>query len=409
MKLREGGRASVGPVAALLTAGNPFLRGRAIFLLAQLGPVGRAKVEEQLNSPEALLRIAAYRALRRVNHRVLEHAKTLASDSSPAVRREVALSLRDVPLDGARELLLSLARGYDGSDRAYLEAWGTGCTGKEASIYAALAAQAPGKDAAKWPSSYANLIWRLTPMGAEADFAVRAAAPALSEKDRIAAVTALGFIPTKKAAHALLDLAEHGTGMVKAHAMWWLMNYKERRWPEAGLDAALKERGLYDPANVSISPSIVPEPEPTKLPVAAEIAKLTGDATKGAVTAQSCRLCHKVGDQGFDYGPALNGFARAQTTEVVINSIINPSAEISHGFEGVEVSLRDGGKVHGILMSGGDPLVVQSMGGLTQLIPASKVRPGRVPPLGRSLMLSADQLGLSAQDVADVVAYLKTL
>jgi hypothetical protein len=37
------------------------------------------------------------------------------------------------------------------------------------------------------------------------------------------------------------------------------------------------------------------------------------------------------------------------------------------------------------------------------------VRPGRPPSLGRSLMLSADQLGLAAQDVADIVAYLKTL
>jgi hypothetical protein len=33
---------------------------------------------------------------------------------------------------------------------------------------------------------------------------------------------------------------------------------------------------------------------------------------------------------------------------------------------------------------------------------------GSRTPLGRSLMLSAEQLGLSAQDVADIVAYLKT-
>ena len=36
------------------------------------------------------------------------------------------------------------ARGYDGADRPYLEAWGIGCTGKEAEIYAALAAENPG-------------------------------------------------------------------------------------------------------------------------------------------------------------------------------------------------------------------------------------------------------------------------
>lgn len=406
MKLREGGSASVAPVAALLKDNNPYVRGRAAFLLSQLGKDGIARTEELLRNSDPMLRIAAFRALRRINHRVLEHAKALVNDSSPAVRREVAIALRDVPLDGSRELLLTLAKGYDGKDRAYLEAWGTGCTGKEAAMYTALAASAPDKDAAKWPASYANLIWRLTPTGAESAFAARANAASLTEKDRLAAVTALGFIPTKASAFALIDTAQKSAGMVKAHAMWWLLNYKELRWKDAGVDAALKERGLYDPATVSITASVVPEPATSKMPPAAEIAKLKGDATKGAATAQACLLCHNINGKGNDYGPALGGFAKAQTAEVVINAIVNPSAEIAHGFDGTIVTLRDGGEIHGLVLSNSDPLVVQSMGGLTQLVPASKIRSKQF--LGRSLMLSAEQLGLSAQDVADVVAYLRT-
>jgi putative membrane-bound dehydrogenase-like protein len=407
MKLKAGGAASVAPVSALLNDKNPYVRGRAVFLLAHLGPQGLAKTEEQLRHSDPMMRIAAFRALRRANHRVLEHARKLASDSSPAVRREVAIAMRDVPLDGSREILLTLAKGYDGKDRAYLEAWGTGATGKEADVYSALSATAPGKDAAKWPASYANLVWRLTPKGAESAFGARAASTALPEKDRVAAVTALGFIPTQASADTLIDLAQKSNGMVKNHAMWWLLNYKDINWKEAGVDAALKSRGLYDPETVSITPSVVPEPAPTKLPSTAEIAALKGDAKKGATTAQACLLCHKIGDQGNDYGPALTGFAKAQTPEVVINAIVNPSADIAHGFDGVQVNLRDGGQVHGIVLSSGDPLIIQSMGGLTQMIPSSKSRGGR-QPLGRSLMLSADQLGLSAQDVADIVAYLKT-
>lgn len=408
MKLREAGAASVTPVAALLNDSNPYVRGRAVFLLAQLGKEGIAKTEEQLRNSNPMMRIAAFRALRRVNHRVVDHAKTLANDSSPAVRREAALALRDVSVDGARDILLTLAKGYDGKDRAYLEAWGTGCTGKEAEMYSALAAKAPDKDAAKWPASYANLIWRLTPAGAEGAFATRARAASLPETDRVAAVTALGFIPTKAAATALLDLAEKAQGMAKVHAMWWLLNYKDIRWKDADLDVALKERKLYDPSTVSIAPSIVPEPEPSKFPPVAEIARLKGDAKKGATTAQACLLCHQIGTNGNDYGPPLAGFAKAQTTEVVINAIVNPSAEIAHGFEGMQVSLRDGGEIHGLVLSSGDPLIVKSMGGLTQMIPASKARGGRPQPLGRSLMLSAEQLGLTPQDVADIVAYLKT-
>jgi putative membrane-bound dehydrogenase-like protein len=39
-KLRAAGAASVAPVSALLNDRNPYVRGRAIFLLAHLGPVG---------------------------------------------------------------------------------------------------------------------------------------------------------------------------------------------------------------------------------------------------------------------------------------------------------------------------------------------------------------------------------
>jgi putative heme-binding domain-containing protein len=276
-------------------------------------------------------------------------------------------------------------------------------------MYAALAAKAPDKDPVKWPASFANLIWRLTPAGAESAFAARAAASSLPEPDRVASVTALGFIPTKAAANALLDLAEKAQGMAKVHAMWWLLNYKDTRWKDAGIDVALKERKLYDADSVSISPSIIPEPEPSKFPPVAEIAKLKGDAKKGATTSQSCLLCHQIGKAGNDYGPPLDNFAKAQTTDVVINAIVNPSAEIAHGFEGMQVSLRDGGQIHGLVLSSGDPMIVKSMGGLMQMIPAGKTRGGRPQPLGRSLMLSAEQLGLSPQDVADIVAYLKTL
>ncbi len=407
LKLKAAGAASIAPVAALLNDPNPYIRGRAVFLLAHLGKEGIAKTEEQLKSADPMIRVAAFRALRRANHRVLEHAKTLATDASPAVRRDVAIALRDVPFAQAKDLLLTLAKGYDGQDRAYLEAWGTGCTNKEADVYAALAASAPGKDAAKWPASYANLIWRLTPKGAESAFAARAGAAALPEKDRVAAVTALGFIPTKESAQALLDLAQKATGMVQKHALWWLLNYREIRFKDFGINAALKERGLYDPATVAVNAVTVPEAAPSKLPPVAQIAALKGDAAKGATLAQSCLLCHKIGDKGIDYGPALTGFARAQTADVVINAIVNPSAEISHGFEGSSLNLADGGQLHGIVLSNSDPIIVVSTGGQTQMVPAAKVR-GRPQPLGRSLMLSAEQLGLSAQDVADVVAYLRT-
>jgi len=406
-RLRAQGEAAVGAVSALLQAENPYHRARAVWLLAELGPAGVAQVTAQLASPDAQLRVAAFRALRRHGHQPLVHAARLAADPSPAVRREVALALRDTPFAEARDILLALARGYDGQDRTYLEAWGIGCTGKEAEVYAALAAAQTEKDPLKWSAGHAGLVWRLTPAAAVPDFAARAAAPALAPADRLAATTALGFLPSRAAASALLDLAQQAAGPVQQHAFWWLLNYKDSRWAGQGIDAELKTRGLYDPAAVVINESTVPAQGPTLLPAPADIAKLPGDAARGAGLVASCYLCHRIGDQGAEYGPNLTAFAKLQTPEVVINAIVNPSSEIAHGYEGTTITLKDGKVVQGILLSGGDPLVVQSMGGVIQLIPGDRVQSRE--RLGRSLMLSAEQLGLGAQQVADLAAYLKSL
>jgi len=405
-RLRAQGAAAVAPVSALLNDANPYIRARAVWLLAELGEPGIAKVEATLNQNDPQLRVTAFRALRRVNHNVLKHAAKLATDSSPAVRREVGIAMRDVPFADAKDILLTLTKGYDGKDRFYLAAIGIGVSGKEAALYSALAATQTEKDATKWTPAYSNLVWKLTPSEAAPAFRARASAKTLSEAERLAAVTALGFIPSYDAATALLDLAQSAGGMVQSHALWWILNYKDSRWKEFGLNAALKSRGLYDPDTVMISPSIVPAQLLTKLPPAAEIAALKGDVQHGGTVGQSCFLCHRIGDKGVDYAPALTGFASRQTTEVVIDSIVNPSAEIAHGYNGSEIVLKDGTTVDGLILSSGDPLIVQSMGALTQLIPADRIATRK--QLGRSLMLSGEQLGLSAQDIADVVAWLKT-
>jgi putative heme-binding domain-containing protein len=106
-----------------------------------------------------------------------------------------------------------------------------------------------------------------------------------------------------------------------------------------------------------------------------------------------------------DYAPDLTAFASRQTRDVVITAIVNPSNDIAHGYDGTEVTLTDGRKIHGMVLSGGNPLIIQSTGGVTQMIPAKLVKERK--RLGRSLMLSGDQLGLSAQQVADIVSYLK--
>ncbi|HEX6639161.1 MAG TPA: PVC-type heme-binding CxxCH protein, partial [Steroidobacteraceae bacterium] len=402
--LAARGAGALPAVEKLLADENPFIRARAAWLLARLGPEGQVRAGKLLGQPDEGLRIAAYRALRQAGAN-LPLAGMLVRDESVAIRREVALSLRDVPFEQSGHLLVELAKGYDGRDRSYLEAWGIGATGKEAALYEALARTQKERDATKWHTSYSDLVWRLTPAAAVNAFAQRAQAGSLPSSERTKAVTALGFIPTTEAANALLDIAEKGERDLRSNpALWWLLNYKDSRWVAAGVDAELKRRGLFDPDKVEINAVEVPEPPAPTLDVAA-IAKLRGNAKNGATAGAACLMCHRVGGKGTDYAPDLSGFASRQTRDVVITAIVKPSNDIAHGYEGTEVTLTDGRKIHGMVLSGGNPLIVQSTGGVTQMIPAALVKERK--RLGRSLMLSAEQLGLTAQQVANIVAWLR--
>jgi putative membrane-bound dehydrogenase-like protein len=407
-RLQAAGTAALEPVAALLQDENPYIQARAVWLLAQLGPRGVARVEQLLEQPDARLRATAFQALRRVGQPVRPYAVRLARDPSAAVRREVAVALRDQPYAEAGDILLALAEQYDGQDRMYLEAWGIGCTGKEDEVYAALAARRPaGEDPLRWPKTHTDLVWRLTPNAAAPALARRVTAAQLPLAERMASLTALAFTTAPEASATLLDLAEKGEGRLQETAFWWLLSYRNQRWSDQGVDAELKRRGLYDPESVVIAPSIIPKPEPSQLPPPAELATWKGDPQRGADLIAACYLCHRLGDQGTEYGPDLTGWAQRQTTEVVIDAIVNPSSGIAHGYEGFGLHLRDGTVVHGIVGSREDPVVIMSMGGVRQLIPADQIV--RWEWLGRSLMLTAEQLGYSAQDVVDLVAYLRSL
>ena len=402
----QGGKA-VAPVSRMLNEANPYFRARAIWLLSQLGPSGRARVEPLLKDQNTQIRVAAFRALRRQNHQFMKMAATLKSDPSPAVRREIALAMRDVPVDQSKSVLVALAQTYDGKDRSYLEAWGTGCTGKESAVYDALVATLNSGDDTKWSPQFAGLAWRLHPPQSVAGFKSRALSKNVPEADRKAALVALGFISTQNAANAVVEIAGKTDGAVKADALWWLLNQKDIRWKDFALAETLKQKKIYDPDTIELIPATIAPAAKSAQPPASEILKLKGNIASGKKLAVSCQACHRLGTEGVEHGPNLTGFAKMQTGEVVLNAIIDPSAEISHGFEGSAIMLTDGEEIDGIILSNGDPVIIRSAAGLTQTVPAKRIKSKK--PLGRSLMLSADQMGLKPQDLADLRAYLRSL
>ncbi len=404
--LKERGAAAVGAVAALLDDPNPYMRGRAIHLLYQLGPEGQQRAGAPESYTDPALRIAAYRAMRRAGLDVLPAAARLARDADPGVRREVALSLRDQPEARSLDILADIARGYDGKDRSYLEALGTGATGKEPALYDRLRRDLAAKDdPTAWPASFARIAWRLHVPAAIPDLSARARSPRLSADDRRLAVDTLAFIKEPAASKAMLSLAG-AEGPMREPATWWLLNRFTGEWADHGLRPELKAAGIYDPDAVVLKEAVVPPPaaDLPELSMAA-VAKLTGDAARGKSTVARCLMCHVVDGTGAAVGPALDGWGRGKSDEVIATAIVRPDAEIAHGYEATEIRTKDGLIIQGLLIKQGDPVMIRNMGGTTQIIPADRVATIRRMP--RSLMMSAAQLGLTEQDVADIVAFLR--
>jgi putative membrane-bound dehydrogenase-like protein len=400
--LKKSGGKSSGQLIQVLDHPNKFVAARAIWLLPHAGKKGMAKCIELLESPNADHRLVAYRALRRANVNVLAYAAKLAKDPSTAIRRDVALSLRHYNSKESVAIFVELVKAIKGYDKNYIEAIGLGAGNKENEIWQALKNKLAPNGPLVWSDAFARITWRLGPTDAIEALRLRASSDSLSKEQRLFAIESLAFIKDKKSALALVQIAKTQKSLSK-EASDWIFKRATSDW--ADLDIAAEIKNIYDPEAIKVQGvTVAAEKTPTKLKVA-NISKLKGNADHGKGKIMICTMCHSINGAGPHYGPRLEGWAQKQSKDAVIHAIINPSQGLAHGFKGYEVILKDGTIVQGMLESKGDPLIVVSTGGLRQIIPKSKVQ--KMIPMKRSLMLSAEQLGLKEQDVADIVEYMK--
>ena len=406
-RLKAAGDKVVNDVAALLSDANPYVASRAVWLLAQLGDKGVALARKELASADDTRRLVAFRALRAAKLDVFALCQSLAKDKSPAVRREVALALRDFKTPEAVATLVTIAQQFDGQDRAYLEAIGLAATDREAAVHAAIA-KAMSSPALEWTPAYAWLTWRLHPASVVRDVRARLLSGKLNEADLKRDLTTLAFTRSAEAAGTMVELSLNKSFAQVDLAKWWVGNRKGNLWKAFDVDAIVKARG-GDAASAKLVASDLPPEMPgakALAPVEA-IAALKGDVAKGKASAAVCYACHKFDGKGIDFGPDLTTYAKQQSLESLILNISQPSNNISHGFEGTRVVLDDGMVITGMVLSSGDPLMVKSMGGLVQSIPRARIKEEK--HLDRSLMFTPAQMGLTEQGVADIAAYLRSL
>jgi putative heme-binding domain-containing protein len=148
------------------------------------------------------------------------------------------------------------------------------------------------------------------------------------------------------------------------------------------------------------------------LPSVFVLAKRKGNVANGAKvfsreTAQ-CARCHKVGDAGIEVGPALTEIGTKLPKEELYESILDPSAGISFGYEAWLVTLKDGNVAFGIIVSE-TPREISVMGltGVVTKHAKTNVKSRAQQPI--SLMPPGLHLTMKESELVDLIEYLASL
>ena len=112
---------------SLYTAGKPYERARALWLLSRIKGAGAAFIDRALDDPDEKIRIVGLRTARQLRQRepfdLAKQIERLANDPSMRVLTEAAIALRDIHKANAPELWARLAKRHT-DDRWFLEALG---------------------------------------------------------------------------------------------------------------------------------------------------------------------------------------------------------------------------------------------------------------------------------------------
>ena len=207
-----------------------------------------------------------------------------------------------------------------------------------------------------------------------------------------------GLTQVQEGATALLELAKAQKlpDDLKLTASWEL---NAVRWPQV----KTKATELFPPPRGNDS-------EP--LPPISELAKLKGNPLKGAEVyrreAVGCIKCHQVKGEGIDFGPNLSEIGIKLGKDALYESILDPSAGISFGYEAWQIELKNDENVYGLLVSETEEeLAVKTIGGIITHCKKADIVKREKQKL--SIMPSGLQQAMSRQELVDLVEYLTTL
>jgi putative heme-binding domain-containing protein len=147
------------------------------------------------------------------------------------------------------------------------------------------------------------------------------------------------------------------------------------------------------------------------IPPIPELVKLKGDIKNGKLLFAkegTCANCHIVNGEGKEVGPNLSEIGKKLTKEALFESILFPSAAISHNFEMYVIETKSGNLVNGVLVSQTpEEVTIKRADAILQTLKKGEVLEFQKSSI--SLMPADLHKNLTGQDLSDIVEYLTTL
>ena len=147
------------------------------------------------------------------------------------------------------------------------------------------------------------------------------------------------------------------------------------------------------------------------MPPITELVKRKGDVNRGRelfAKTGTCATCHVVNGQGKEVGPNLSEIGKKLSRTAFFESILFPSAGISHNYEMYSVVTSDGNAFNGIMTSSTDDSVtIKDAKAIARTINRSDI--DIITKQKISIMPADIQKLLTEQELVDIVEYLQTL
>ena len=262
-----------------------------------------------------------------------------------------------------------------------------------------------------------------------ADAAALLAAQAVDPNPRVRceAVRGLSFFPTLAAMQAVVaaanveptDRAVDYTcdAALGASMDAWKKTHDAGRFVKAGTPAArivesvlgLEKKAAEIRPFLSILTSKEPQPEEARSKAMQALADMKGGSRDNGkvVFRRVCIACHKFGSEGADFGPEINGVAKRLSPSKLVESIVDPNAEVAEKYLSTSILLNDGRSVVGLLVSETPEQLVIFDGKESKKIPVAEI--DERTQLKQSSMPEGLAGTLSPNEFLDVIAFLKSM